>query len=617
MGIILKEIAVQDTLDSYTFESEPRILKNLSRINILVGENNSGKSRFLRGLSISADASFVPTEIELSEVNALVDKFIKSLEKILSSFRIVDFSNILDLAKKIKRFDPYLMSGEKYFDGLGEVEKAIRNPKGSYVTKQAVVHAMEDPGSKEMIRKEFTSVLEILKKDLEGVLPWKGPGAFNFKRVYIPTLRGFRQLINTPNDLYADRTRKDYFSSTQRSPDIFTGYDFYSALQRLLLGDQKGRNTVRYFEDFLSRTFFQNKKISLIPYLPPVQDPDRKEIYINIDGDEKPVYDLGDGIQQIILLTFLCYEYADEPALFFIEEPELFLHPGMQRLLLECFSGFKNHQFFLASHSNHFLDISLDQKDISIYTFNKIKSEDGEPTFKVTNVSSGNDNTLKLLGVKNSSVFLSNCTIWIEGVTDRLYFKHYLNLYQDQLGEGEQKFIEDLHFSFVEYGGSNITHWSFLDEEYKGDRMNVERLCGKLFLITDRDDESKNDRKQALQATLGDRFYCLKRRESENLLRKEVLLAVLQNYKEKSFKEFDETDYKDELLGKFIDEKILENRVRKTTYADKSGTIKDKNAFCRKAINNIKSYNDLSQDAKDLTIKIYDFIDRQNKASHS
>ena len=27
------------------------------------------------------------------------------------------------------------------------------------------------------------------------------------------------------------------------------------------------------------------------------------------------------------------------------------------------------------------------------------------------------------------------------------------------------EYKEDYHYSFVEYGGNNITHWSFLDKE--------------------------------------------------------------------------------------------------------------------------------------------------------
>ncbi len=36
---------------------------------------------------------------------------------------------------------------------------------------------------------------------------------------------------------------------------------------------------------------------------------------------------------------------------------------------------------------------------------------------------------LASLGVKPSSVYLANCTIWVEGITDRLYITKYMEKY--------------------------------------------------------------------------------------------------------------------------------------------------------------------------------------------
>ena len=129
-------------------------------------------------------------------------------------------------------------------------------------------------------------------------------------------------------------------------------------------------------------------------------------------------------------------------------------------------------------------------------------------------------------------MFLSNCTIWVEGITDRLYFRHYLKLYFEHLKEKDDssiEFKEDFHYSFVEYGGLNITHWSFLDNEEHP--INVDTLCGKLFLIADKD-KNKDERHKELEKKLGDRFYCLRCKRVENLLSKEVLLKVIEDYEE-------------------------------------------------------------------------------------
>ena len=89
--------------------------------------------------------------------------------------------------------------------------------------------------------------------------------------------------------------------------------------------------------------------------------------------------------------------------------------------------------------------------------------------FTIENLSEGDNRALELLGVRNSSVFLTNCTIWVEGITDRHYLRHYLKLYAEEHKDDSdfEDFKEDYHYSFVEYGGNNITHWSFLDKETK------------------------------------------------------------------------------------------------------------------------------------------------------
>ena len=52
------------------------------------------------------------------------------------------------------------------------------------------------------------------------------------------------------------------------------------------------------------------------------------------------------------------------------------------------------------------------------------------------------------LGVRNSSVFLANSTIWIEGITDRLYLKKYMEVYQREMfnrGQIKKIYEEDKH----------------------------------------------------------------------------------------------------------------------------------------------------------------------------
>jgi hypothetical protein len=174
-------------------------------------------------------------------------------------------------------------------------------------------------------------------------------------------------------------------------------------------------------------------------------------------------------------------------------------------------------------------------------------------------------------------------------------------------------FKEDLHYSFVEYSGGNITHWSFLDSD---DAIDVERLCGRLFLVTDMDSEKKLERQEKLRERLGDRYACLECREIENLLNPHILKSVISDY-EKSADNVNDVQYKDyanKPLGKFIENKCLPKEKRRTgSYAEPSGTLTDKIGFCRRAIDAIKSWDDLSEPAQALTKRIYEFIASNNQ----
>lgn len=146
----------------------------------------------------------------------------------------------------------------------------------------------------------------------------------------------------------------------------------------------------------------------------------------------------------------------------------------------------------------------------------------------------------------------------------------------------------------------------------------VERLCGKLFLITDKDDASnpaKVARHEKLKAKLGDRYVCLESREIENLLTPKVIGAIVTQYEGENteLNEFSQDDYKTASLGEFIESKVLKTeRKRKASYMTESGTITDKVNFCHKAIEEIKSFGDISPEGKELTKKIYSFIQKHN-----
>ncbi|ETT44734.1 AAA family ATPase [Paenibacillus sp. FSL H7-689] len=595
-------------------------LENLSKINIFVGSNNSGKSQMLRNIFKTPTLEFVPNDLELVQLNALQTELVGEVEAVILRNSVTDYGDIMETARTLIDVNS-LVEDCDALERISLILERLIN-----ITNNEITTNLRFGGSESNYEEAFKQPLQGIGKRymqrLRLIVGDETERKYRFERVYIPTLRGLRPYNEGGSDFYSQRTLKDYFSDAPNG-SIFSGLGLYVQLRDMLLGDLEDREKVAKYQEFLGDTFFNGEKVVLIPGK-------NSDVVIVKIGDEKemPIYNLGDGIQSIIILTFPLYAHLGENLLVFIEEPELYLHPGLQRKLIETFlrDEFSGYQFFLTTHSNHFLDITLDVNQISIYSFKKelVNSEakEKQASFVIENVSNEDNSLLEMLGVKNSSVYLSNCTVWVEGITDRFYVRRYLKLYQDHLAIPEKdRFKEDYHYSFIEYSGNNITHWSFLDdneaEAFKN--MNVDRVCSRLFLITDKDSEKKLDRQEKLQAKLGERFYCLDSKEIENTLSADIVKKVIADYEKcdvnsLKFKEdFETSCYQDIYLGKFIDGVLIGSK-RRASYGYGSGTIRDKRIFSEKAITHLEEYSDLSEDAKKLAERLFQFI-RQNNIS--
>lgn len=646
MDTIIKDVKIPEgcyfVLNDDKKASEISRLRNLSKINIFIGENNSGKSRLLRTL-ISNELNFEPNNEEFSNINLGIPIFKKKIEIFFKfcDFEVNVISGLETLLDELNGSE-FLLEDQDFMEILRNIERLLTgrfsdHGNAGYIrtgqgTSQTISIGDVARRLNDILYEAFNIKYEIKDSNL----------SYSFKRIYIPVLRGLRQLYCEEKDVYNSVTRNDYFNSTDKySEMIFTGLDAYEIIRDHLLGNLQERKLIKEFEKYLSIQFFDNKSIAIIP-----QEKPKKVLKIKIgDEKEREIQNLGDGIQSIIIMTLPLFLKRQELGenenyLMFIEEPEHLLHPGLQRKLIDTFNDerFDKFQFFITTHSNHFLDIMLDYNDVSIFYLKKIldKRDDEEktPSFFIEPLSYGDNNALELLGVRNTSVFLSNCTIWVEGVTDRYYIKKYFDTYQNYLKnkfENRNKefkdFREDYHYSFVEYSGNNITHWSFLDEIVDSEdiveepKINVKRLCGKLFLIADSDNATtgkKAERHEKLNAELNNGFCLLNYKEIENLLSKKVLLEVLKEYEGNSdefdYYEFEESAYENECLGKFIDETILkEKRKRRGSYQKKNNsgncvTISDKVNFCKKALKHINNFDDLSEGSKGLCNSIYQFI---------
>ena len=246
-------------------------------------------------------------------------------------------------------------------------------------------------------------------------------------------------------------------------------------------------------------------------------------------------------------------------------------------------------------------------EDISVYLFDKeINKETQTSTFNIHRIDNEYWNVMENLGAMPSSTLMSNCTILVEGTTDKNHFERYLELYQKQLKDSEPKFESGIHYSFLIAGG----------DEYKNTIRSLNELQKeKIYFICDYDNEDKDTkRREFLEKHSFNNYHVLSVTEVENLISKDIVIKTLENtYDTEGLdmnKSFTQEDYSKSVnFYDFIKEKIFNNNVP-NKFARKKGDLKI--PLCRNEIKNTDRYDELTQEAKDVAKIIYEFIKQNN-----
>lgn len=582
------------------------------KVNLFVGSNNSGKSRFLRSIIKSNNLKqiFISDE-EISFKQKVINykSYYGGLYQRTS--HVSGVRNLLnDINKNIK--DNIELQTYNKIDFQSFILKNL-NEISTTLKYHTNVHNRYKPIIEELIErtKELIKSSLYIKSNLPNL------------RIYIPILRSLHENEYIREGQIKETIKKNY----GLEKDVFTGLEIHKKVHDLKTTGIENRRKIKKFESFLSKNFFSNKEVEITGNI------QSNQLLFSISGEEYPVHNLGDGIQSLILLLFPIYT-ANENDWFFIEEPETNLHPGLQRVFLETlindeYLKSKNLKFFFTTHSNHFLDTSIQSEDISIFQFKK--TEDNS-FFVKSNVKPEKE-VLDILGVNSSSVFLSNTSIWVEGPTDRKYISKFLKLFCNH--KNLQPLKEDIDFAFFEYGGNLIEHYLFDDkeefnEEEIREKINSFALSNKIYLLADNDNANKGSKKDLRRTSLhklsneNDNFTYqnTELKEIENLLPKKVIqdfmkiLISKEESQEKSQKiKFKREDYKNIGLGEFYINKFKNfiNKNHLKSFNAESGSLKNdyKIKLASFVVYSDYTYLDLIEDNKELdTIieSLYNFI---------
>ncbi len=582
-------------------DGSSNVLNELSDFNIFVGANNSGKSRILRAIyrqdNLVTKKDQQNISLFLSELSELLKKTVHAHGQFKKTTKFIQTFERQTQAD-FWYFNPEIISGLK--NSISEIENHFnQNPT-----------FFSNNGSPAFVG-EVKSLLEQNNENLNSVY-----NSREFHKLYVPILRGLRTFVLNEiddEDIYKTRTKKDYFANDpdNATKEISTGLSLYKEIRKKLLGSHADRMFIKAYEDFLKENFFDNRPVTLVPREIDENGEDNNVVFVTFDNNsnnDRAIYSYGDGLQNIITITYPIFSWlhtvqkGNQILLACIEEPEIYLHPSMQRKLVEVLVTklSTNVQYFITTHSNHFLDIFSEpefQEKISIYS---VKQPDNgvKVIKKEIDIS---DPIYNLLGAKPSSLLLANKTIWVEGVSDRLYIRHAINLYFKD--SETKKLAENLDYSYVEYSGSNLQHFIESEEDIK---ISAISHYGNVFMIADKDDSddqstAKYVRYEAISKQIsnaGGKFKITAGREIENYIKPEILQKIWK----KVPTTITQQDYLNKSLPKFIFDHGDKMHISKNSFGSNKRTIAEK------VIREQKNWSDISPEMQELVTEIITFV---------
>ena len=532
-GVILKEITNISFKGYKAFSSDEYVkLNDIARVNVIIGKNNSGKTSLLDVVElVHCENAPIRAGLEIDDV----------------CFNIP--------------FDREIVNAV-FNGGLSGINGWNRSTLQEYV--QGKVFSIKIKGNKS---------IEILDNKLQGL-----GGHIN----------GIVNTINTRRHLYKFRK-----ISAERSinPEV------EGEIQLECNGDG-ATNLIRVFinDCNFDETLIESELLKALNYImmPEAEYESIRVQQVNYPGttcwevflQEKgmqrvPLSKTGSGLKTIVLvlLNLLVIpqikEYSGCKLVYGFEELENNLHPALQRRLFEYLYDIaieKDIILYLTTHSHIAINAFFDKEKAKI--FHVIK-DNGIARIKEIGTHIDKTEILDDLDVKASDLLQSNGIIWVEGPSDRIYIKRWLEIFT------ENKLEEGKEYQFLYYGGRLLSQYSAQEETELISIITTNRNAA-IAIDSDkrRGNESINDTKKRIVQEFKELnmfSWVTKGKEIENYLPKIALESMLEISIRKECGQYNLfPDYVEKYYKNFSHKKVpFANQIKEYITSENSTDILD------------------------------------------